>query len=137
MQIEGIRLKTVVFPGEAGEMQRRGATSSVMRALGDDYEGYHAWLAQEFTRVTPEPEPRDFNGDIEAYAAACTRFVDVLRAERVLRRCRELRKGVRSDGVPLLDDRQRLLSAVDWRPPTAERAAPPESSPRGPLMHPE
>jgi hypothetical protein len=114
MQIGPYRLRGVQFPDPAGEHQRRGATASLIRELGDNYSDYHAYLADEIETFNGPPKPADF-ADFDAYAAAWSRAQALVMAEAFLRNCKAFRRSGRpldaplDPTTPLLDHRYRLV----------------------------
>jgi hypothetical protein len=120
MQPGQMKLKRLRFPGRAGELQDAGATPALAKELGDNYGRYHGFLSDELAKVG-RPEPRDFD-DIEAYMKECAKAQEIVRAEALLRNCRRFRReGRRLDApldpeVPLIDDRDRLVSVETGKP---------------------
>ncbi|HEX8743511.1 MAG TPA: hypothetical protein VF712_10280 [Thermoleophilaceae bacterium] len=131
-------LERFEFPGRAGELQAAGAVPAMVRELGDNYAPYHGELAARLAKTGGQPDPGDFGDDFDGYAEACTRVLDVVRAEAFLRRCRSYRRDGTpldadlSDSPPLVDESQRLVSVETGRgagPPVKAPAAPVEMPP--------
>jgi hypothetical protein len=138
-----LKLDHYKLPGRAGALQATGDTQAVLAELGDDYDAYHDQVAEAMERCGGRPDPRDFRDDFEGYAAAVDHFVDLVRAEQFMRIAHAWRKEgmqlgkTRSGGVPLVDERHRLVhrsgdgskrasrrgdSKLDrWSPPTPPR----------------
>lgn len=121
MRIGPVAIKHYVFPGRAGELQRQGATSELVRELGDNYARYHAALVEAFDAAGGRPHPEDFGdrsqrGGSEAYLEAYERARGIVLAEALLRNCSQFRRNGRSvsapmdPSVPLLDGSDRLVS---------------------------
>jgi hypothetical protein len=102
MEIGGLRIDRVNFPGRAGELQRQEATASLVRELGDNYGTYHAYLAGELGKVG-RPQRDDFDS-MDAYLEAWAVAQDLVRAEVVLRNCRAYRRTGRDLRAPLQFD---------------------------------
>ncbi len=146
MEIGGLQLRTLRFPGPAGEFQKAGATASLVRELGDSYDRYHRFLADRARRVGGRPEPEAANGDFAAYAQACDEARDVVVAEMMLRRCRAYRQLGRSlkdppdTETPIYDSSYRLVSAETGSPtqdagpanPALQAERPPPAEPPDP-----
>jgi hypothetical protein len=113
MELGKLRLGTVPLPGNAGDLQRQGATASLVRELGDNYDHYHAFLADRLAKLGGRPDPANYKTYAE-YAKAVTAAEDVVRAEIALRACRGFRESGQSlSRLPtsaLLDSRDRLLA---------------------------
>jgi hypothetical protein len=122
MEISELKIRHVRFPGRAGELQRQGATPALVRELGDNYASYHAFLARALQDLGARPEEAQMLEDIDAYFAAWDRIDDVVVAEVVLRRCRAHRQAgasladAPSRSVPLVDERDRLISVETQAP---------------------
>lgn len=92
------------------QLQRSSAS------LGDNYETYHAFLADAAARFGGPPQPEQFK-DLDGYLDACVIAQDIVRAEAILRVCRDYRRsGAPLDAgadpaFPLYDEQYRLLSA--------------------------
>ena len=106
----------VRFPDRAGALQDGRATPSLVRELGDNYQRYHAYLAEEFAQ-TGIPAPEHFP-DYESYWDAYVRAQAAVSAEAFLRNCYQYRRKGRAldspvdTSVPLLDSAGRLVSFV-------------------------
>ncbi len=118
MRFGVINVERLEFPGRAGELQRQGASAAFIRELGDDYPQYHAFLAERLARYGGrEPQPDAYPGFAE-YIAACQEVRDIVMAEALLRNARAYRRTGRpldhayDPSIPLLDERNRLVSAV-------------------------
>jgi hypothetical protein len=125
IEIAGLALRRVVFPGRAGELQRAKATSALVSELGDRYAEYHADLAARIDalRIPALPPRGDGQGaTIEAGVAAIATLQELVMAEMVLRQCRAFRvEGRRlseasDQSVPLMNDQGRLLSLETGKP---------------------
>lgn len=116
MLIANLRIHKLQLPGRAGELQAQGATPSLVKELGDNYDTYHAFLAAMAEEIGGLPKPDDYP-DRDAYLAACALAQDVVRAEAILRVCRDFRhRGRPLDAAtnplaPLYDADYRLLPA--------------------------
>lgn len=112
MEIRQLRLGGVELPDVAGDLQRRGATASLVRELGDNYEKYHAFLARRLAEVG-RPDPADYE-TFEEYAAAWTVAEDIVHAEVTLRACHGFRRFGKGLDAPasskLVDDNDRLVA---------------------------
>jgi hypothetical protein len=133
MDIAGIQLRRLTFPGPAGGFQAAGQTASLIRELGDNYAAYHEFLARQMLELGGRPDPLDYD-NFEDYAAACARLDEILSAEALIRRCRAFRQlGERladpADGTPFVDAEHLLVSAEKGR--ATMRAPEGYSSPRG------
>jgi hypothetical protein len=107
---------TLVWPGKAGQHQRDGASASLGRELGDNYETYHAFLKQRLeTYGGRAPDPAEFDGRPGEYFAACEVLADLLRGEAHLRWCHLSRKegralrGDETPALPVVDAEGKLL----------------------------
>jgi len=118
MDIAALRLERVDFPGRAGELQRDGATASLVRELGDNYAEYHRFLSDEVRKVGGQPSPKVYRDDPGGYAAHWAQLEAIATAELVLRRALAHRKLGRPLGQaadsrkepPLFDESDRLIS---------------------------
>jgi hypothetical protein len=116
MDIGQVRLRNIRFPDRAGEFQDAGATASLVRELGDNYGRYHEYLAREGQRLRDEFDPGKYGWDLDGFGRAAAHLHEIVMAESLLRACRTYRRdgkrlGTRPDSmVPLVDNRQRLLS---------------------------
>jgi hypothetical protein len=144
MDIGFHRVRNLEFPGEAGELQRVGATASLVRELGDNYAQYHDFLAAELEKLGGRPKASG-EGPSPEFLAHWQRADDIIASEVVLRVCRGYRKAGRSlaaapDLDPaLVDTRDRLLS-VETRQPldgTQGSTATPRVTPPMPKWFPE
>lgn len=120
MQIGLIRVLVVEFPAPAGEFQRLGLTTALVRELGDNYERYHDFLAAELAKFGKPPNIDEYR-DSAAYIEDWARIHDIVRAEGLLRTCRMFRATGRPldlpldftrGQTPLVDHEYRLLSDV-------------------------
>jgi hypothetical protein len=113
MELGNLRLGTIKLPGPAGDLQRQGATAALIKELGDNYETYHAFLADRFVKIGGRPNAANYK-TYEEYATAVSAAEDVVRAEIALRACRGFRRsGKRLDELPtspLLDSADRLVA---------------------------
>lgn len=106
------------FPGRAGEHQRAGASASLVRETGDNYETYHSFLAARLEGAGARPRPGDY-GSIDEYLAAWALVEEIVEAEAFIRRARAFREGrgrldaPQDTSVPLVDASDRLVSATD------------------------
>ncbi len=146
MEIGGLQLRALHFPGAAGEFQKAGATASLVRELGDHYDQYHRFLADRARRLGGRPEPEAAEGNFAAYTQACDETRDIVVAEMMLRRCRAYRQLGRSlkdppdTEIPLYDSSYRLVSAETRSPtqeagppkPALQAELPPLAEPQGP-----
>jgi hypothetical protein len=119
VDIAGIHIRQLAFPGRAGEFQSAGETASLVRELGDNYGIYHNFLAQQMVELGGRPDPEGFESFV-AYVAACTKLDEILSAEALLRRCRAFRQlgeklGDPQDGTPFVDKHHLLVSAETGR----------------------
>jgi hypothetical protein len=120
MEIGLLPILVIEFPDPAGQYQRDGMTVSLIRELGDNYERYHAFLADKLAAFDKVPEFDDF-GDADQYIDAWALIHDILRAEAALRTCRAFRLfGTPLDEPldfthgqpPIVDESYRLVSVV-------------------------
>jgi hypothetical protein len=113
MDVPQLRLGTVQLPGVAGELQKQGATASLVRELGDNYETYHTFLAERLVKLGGRPDPSKYKS-YDPYAASWTQVEDVVHAEVTLRACRGFRRfGTALDSLPetpLVDESDRLVA---------------------------
>jgi hypothetical protein len=130
-----IRLGRYRFPGRAGALQAYGAAAPLLAELGENYAAYHEHVADELERHGGFPDPRRFAGDFDGYAAAMDYAVDLVRAEQLLRIAHAWREeGVEpgepraSAGVPLLDERHRLVDRSDDRSKRSSRRGNPRAA---------
>lgn len=117
MMIASVRLRDLEFPGRAGELQRAGATPSLVRELGDNYERYHEFLRRALAEFGKEPVSDDFPS-FDAYIRAWAAVQEIVLAEALLRNCRAYRRTGRpldypldQSGPPLVDGEFQLVSA--------------------------
>ena len=115
MKISSIDLGGLRFPGRAGRLQEVGATAALVRELGDNYETYNAFLAEEMRKLGGDPDPADYVDDYDGFIQAAARIRDVTAAEIALRRCDAHRtRGQALDaepaGTPIIDSGQRIVS---------------------------
>jgi hypothetical protein len=142
-----VLVKYTQFPARAGDLQshpqprsdtpQAGVGDGLIAELGDNYDRYHGFLVELWTKLRRSPSPDDFRGDLPGYMRACDLRADVLRAEQLLRCCWAIRQqgaarnAAPDPSTPLLDDSHRLLSvesglpapddpgdaqAADWQP---------------------
>jgi hypothetical protein len=115
MNLLDLGLRGIRFPDPAGDLQRAGATASLIRELGENYGRYHEFLALRLDRLGPRPDPASF-ATFDEFASAWGRLEAVVQAEVVLRRCRAFRlSGASLDAavdprVPLMRDDDSLAS---------------------------
>lgn len=115
MDLTQLNLESVEFPGRAGQYQREGRVTALIRELGDNYALYHAFLAAELERFGRRPRPRDYP-NAERYLAAWTRIQRIVLAEAMLRNVRAYRRTRRpldaplDPSVPLIGEDDRLVS---------------------------
>jgi hypothetical protein len=126
-----LQLRFTTFPGRAGELQRAGATASLIKELGANYESYHTFLAEEFKRIgRPTPTPDGGEKALTAYLDQWARLQDLARAEVVLRSSQRFVAGGAfgpdwtRDGPLLEPGGNSLGSVTDPRPAPADTAAP-------------
>lgn len=118
-------LSKIEFPGRAGELQRQGASASLVKELGDNYGRYHGYVTSELAKLAGPPNPKDYK-DYEVYSADWARVQNLVLAEVLLRNAREFRAGrgvldAPYDGkTPLYDDRYGLISAETGKPTTPQ-----------------
>jgi hypothetical protein len=116
MKIANLNIHRLQLPERAGELQRQGATAALVKELGDNYERYHAFLAEIAQRFDGPPDPARY-ATREEYLDACVLAQDVVRGEAILRVCRDFRRrGAPLDasvnpGSRLYDNDYRLLAA--------------------------
>ena len=105
-------LRELELPGNAGRLHRARDTRALVRELGGNYAGYHAFLAEELAKAPQRPNPDHF-ANIEGYLIACQRVHEIVLTEAFLRTCVRIRRGVvgRNRSVPFVDDQDRLVSA--------------------------
>jgi hypothetical protein len=82
----------VDFPGRAGELQRTGATGTLIEELGDNYAHYHAFLERHLAEFGGDANPADFAGDAAAYGRHAHALQRIARSENVLRHARARRQ---------------------------------------------
>lgn len=120
MQIGLLPIVEIEFPEPAGQYQRDGMTAALVRELGDNYERYHAFLADRLAQFGKVPEMRDFSTSQE-FLNQWAVIHDILRAEATLRSCRAFRLFGRPLNKPLefthgeppiIDGDNRLVSVV-------------------------
>jgi hypothetical protein len=105
----------VDLPGRAGRLQTQGSTAALVRELGDNYATYHAFLANRLVQLGGRPAPEEFRDGDDFYAAVAA-VQDVVKAEAILRICRNYRLYGGSlqtsvdPSVPLVDNADRLVS---------------------------
>jgi hypothetical protein len=123
MNLNGINIRDLTFPGRAGELQAEAATAAFIREVGDNYASYNRFLAEEARRLGGSPHPDDYRPDrYEEYLRDATRARDIVAAEMVLRRARALRvegKSLREPldrSTPVFDAAHRLISAETGQP---------------------
>lgn len=97
MQVGLIRLSRLELPGAAGEYQRQGMTAALVTELGDNYEHYHRWLAEQLEPFDHRVPDIDDYSDTSKFVDDWAIIHDVVRAEAVLRVCFLFRR----DGRPL------------------------------------
>lgn len=90
MEISIFTFKSLRFPARAGDLQDQGASASLIRELGDNYDTYHEFLANELQRFGGRPVPDDFT-TAQAYLAAEAHLQEVVMAELLLRNARAFR----------------------------------------------
>jgi hypothetical protein len=118
---DGQDLPKVTFPGVAGDLQRQGDSRAVDRELGRSYAIYNRFLAEQLRDLRSEPDPADYD-DVDSYARACDRLLQLLRAEMWLREAHARTQGRRfaesdeSRTVSLVDTELRLLSVETGEP---------------------
>lgn len=116
MQIANLNIHRLQLPDRAGDLQRQNATPALVKELGDNYDRYHTFLAAFVESIGGLPRASGFSSR-DAYFEACELAQDAVRAEAILRICRDYRqRGGRLDAAisgqqPLYDDRYRLLAA--------------------------
>jgi hypothetical protein len=99
MDFARLKLNHVEFPGRAGEYQRQGRTTALVRELGENYDHYHDFLATEMERL-PVPTAERFPGADE-YLTAWAYLQELVIAEIILRNTRaHLERGRRLDQPP-------------------------------------
>ena len=109
-----LKLHHVEFPGRAGELQREGRTTALVRELGQNYGRYHEFLATELERRLPAPTAERYP-NADEYFVAWAYIQELVAAEIILRNARgHLRDGRRLDeppdtSTPLIRD-NRLVS---------------------------
>jgi hypothetical protein len=120
MQVGLIRVAKLAFPGAAGEFQRQGMTAALVAELGDNYQRYHDWLAEQLAGFEKAPEVDDYS-DTSEFVEDWALIHDVIRAEAMLRVCllfrrdgRPLNRPLSFTGgqTPLVDSEYRLVSFV-------------------------
>jgi len=127
--IAGLAIDSVEFPGRAGELHRNGATASLIAELGDNYVAYHEFLAGELKRrKPPRASGKQDEESIKEYLEGWSRLQDVVRAEAVLRACRNYRLGgkLAPDYVregPLLESGGATLGSIDSPKPSPPEGA--------------
>jgi hypothetical protein len=99
MELDHLISNAVEFPGRAGDLQRSGATASLIRELGDNYARYHEFLEQRLEDFGGDPNPDDYRDDPSAYGRHAHALQRVAISERILRRARAFRR----EGRPLSD----------------------------------
>jgi hypothetical protein len=114
MSIPDIVLRHVAFPGKAGVWQRAGRLDRLQLELAGDYAQYHEYLASQLEALGSErPDPAAFADRVDDYADACNRVLALLSAESLLRALAQARGSAFPPGLPLVDERHRLVSAAD------------------------
>jgi hypothetical protein len=114
-QFGTIGLAAYRFRGRAGELQDREATAALVAELGRNYALYHEQLEQDFGALGPRPEPQRYK-TLEDFRAAWSKFEEIVRAEVILRNCRQYLETGRNLGaavdlsVPLVNARDELVS---------------------------
>lgn len=114
MKIEGFVIDDVVFPGVAGELQRREDVSGLVSELGRNYRRYHAFLAETLGE-TGRPDPKDYDSFVD-YTAAWRRQHHLVHAELFLRYCRARGSGPAAlaealrPGRPVVDEKDGLVA---------------------------
>jgi hypothetical protein len=103
MQVDNFDPKRFRFSGRAAGLLREGAIASLIRELGDHYAAYHAELAAQVKQWGGQPDPLEYTGDFDRYAADCAAYADVIRSEWLLRRARDFR--LRGRAFDLFDSR--------------------------------
>jgi hypothetical protein len=104
-----IVLRHVAFPGKAGVWQRAGRLDQL--ELAGDYARYHEYLASQLEALGSErPDPAAFGDRVDDYADACNAILALLSAESLLRNLAQARGSAFPAGVPLVDERHRLVS---------------------------
>jgi hypothetical protein len=132
MDLSSVKLDHYRLPGRAGELQVAGAVQQMLAELGDNYASYHHQIADDFERHGGFPDAREFEGDFDGYAAAMDYAVDVLRAERFLRIAHAWRREgmplgkTGTAGVPLVDERHRLVDRTNDASKRASRRGNPK-----------
>lgn len=107
------------FGGRAGELNRAGATASLIIELGDNYATYHAQIAADWKRLGGPPDPKAFRGleGLVEYSRAFAQLQHLVYAEIFLRQAYGYRRlGWRLDvppsfGPALVDESGALTSA--------------------------
>jgi hypothetical protein len=117
MRIANVYLSKLELPGGAGDLQRAGAISELVRELGSNYEMYHDFLRQAVDQADRFPERENYDS-MDSYLEAWAHLQDLVKGEALLRNCRaHLMHGRALDAAidpplpPLLDERRRLVSA--------------------------
>lgn len=103
MELDHLISNAVEFPGRAGELQRSGATASLVRELGDNYERYHEFLQHRLDELGGDPNPDEYRDDPGAYGRHAHALQRVAISERILRRARAFRREGRALSDPNLD----------------------------------
>lgn len=118
MRVGLIRIARLKLPGRAGEYQRAGMTAALVAELGDNYQRYHDWLAEQLGRFDKLPEVDDYS-DTSRYVDDWALIHDIVRAEAMLRVCVLFRRDRRPlnrpldftrGQTPLVDSEYRLVS---------------------------
>jgi len=107
------------FGGRAGELNRAGASASLIAELGDNYATYHAEIEADWKRLGGLPDPKAFRGldGLVEYSHAYARMQHLAYAEIFLRRAyghRRLGRRIAdapSFGPDLVDESGALTSA--------------------------
>lgn len=129
MPAEFLRANCLEFSDRAGELQRAGASASLIRELGDNYGRYHAYLALRLQELGGQADPADFPDDPAAYGRHANELQRIATSEALLRRARAHRR----EGHPLDEDLNGGLPLVDSERRLVDVEHPERATFRGPL----
>lgn len=107
--------RKVEFPGRAGALQSADDVVGLVAELGDNYSGYHDFLASQVERFGGVPDPGEYGEDLNTYLNDVANVQELLNAEVFLRRCyakRQLGISFNHDAdriTPLVDEWHRLI----------------------------